>query len=116
IALALAAERLAGKPYASLLHELVCSPLGMADSYSSGFGVAPDANAALPSLEVGGEPTRIRDLTGPNSEGSARIHLSARDAGTWLRFLLAALGGSDAGPLSAASVAAMAFPQAIVRD
>src|SRR3546814_8116727 len=78
IALALAAERLAGKPYASLVQDLLCAPLVLADSYSSGFGAALDADAAWPSLDVGGKPTRVRELTGPNSEGSARMHLSAQ--------------------------------------
>lgn len=116
IALALAAERLAGKPYSTLVQELICDPLGLADSYSAGFGAWTGADAAMPCLEVGTIPTRVRDLTGPNSEGSARMHLSGRDAGVWMRFLLAALHGSDEGPLPSAAVKAMAAPQTIVRD
>lgn len=52
----------------------------------------PDGQFALP----------VPDLTGPNSEGSARVHLSARDAITWLRFLLNASRGG-AGPLTDAA-------------
>lgn len=114
IALSLAAERLAGKPYPSLVQDLLCTPLGLLDSYSAGFGVMPGADAALPHLPVVGEPTVVRDLTGPNSEGSARMHLSGRDAGRWLRFLLDALRGSDDGPLPSAAVKAMAAPHAAV--
>ncbi len=116
IALALAAERLAGKPYATLVRECLCAPLGMADSGSAGFATTPDTAAAMPCLEIDGVPTRVRELTGPNSEGSARMYLSGRDACTWLRFLLDALAGSDAGPLPSASVQAMAAPCSVVRD
>jgi CubicO group peptidase (beta-lactamase class C family) len=117
IALSLAAERLAGQPYPSLVQERVCEPLGLLDSYSAGFGVAPGANAALPHMpQAGAPPVAMRDLTGANSEGSARMHLSVRDAALWLRFLLDALGGSDAGPLPAAAVRAMAAPHATVPD
>lgn len=116
IALSLAAERLAGLPYGDLVQEFICKPLAMQDTFSAGFGTQPDTHVAAPALSVRGEPTFVRDLTGPNSEGSARIHLSCRDAAPWMRFLLEALAGSDAGPLSAASVRAMASPQAIAPD
>lgn len=117
IALSLAAERLAGKPYPALVQELICEPLGLLDSYSAGFGVAPGANAALPHMpQAGASPLAVRDLTGANSEGSARMHLSGRDAALWLRFLLGALDGSDAGPLPAAAVKAMATPHVTVPD
>src|SRR5690606_14303343 len=56
IALALAAERLGGRPYQDLVRDLVCTPLGLGDSSSAGFGTGVDALAALPSLEVGGKP------------------------------------------------------------
>ncbi|HXD35614.1 MAG TPA: serine hydrolase domain-containing protein [Rhodanobacter sp.] len=116
IALSLAAERLAGRPYPTLVQDLICTPLAMSDSFSAGFGAASLAHAAMPHLPIAGRPTRVRDLTGPNSEGSARMYLSGRDAGRWLRFLLAALAGSDAGPLSSATVRAMAAAHTIVRD
>lgn len=116
IALSLAAERLAARPYATLVRDLICAPLAMSDSFSAGFEPASLAHAARPHLPIAGIPTRVRDLTGPNSEGSARMHLSGRDAARWLRFLLAALAGSDAGPLSSATVRTMAAPHTIVRD
>jgi CubicO group peptidase (beta-lactamase class C family) len=116
IALSLAAERLAGQPYAQLVQDLICAPLGLSDTSSAGFGTLPPASAAIPHLPVAGATRGVRDLTGPNSEGSARIHLSGRDAIRWMRFLLDALGGSDAGPLSAAAVTAMATPFAPVTD
>src|SRR5690606_22414879 len=71
IALSLAAERLAGKPYPALVRDTLCAPLGMQDSYSAGFDVAPGADAALPHMPSAGTPVAVRDLTGPNSEGSA---------------------------------------------
>lgn len=116
IALSLAAERLAGVPYDDLVQEFICTPLAMQDTFSAGFGTPPAAHMAAPALTVMGEPRFVRDLTGPNSEGSARIHLSCRDAALWIRFLLEALAGSDAGPLSAASAQAMASPRAIAPD
>lgn len=116
IALSLAAERLAGRPYPTLVQDLICTPLEMSDSFSAGFGPTYRAHAATPCLPIDGRPTRVRDLTGSNSEGSARMHLSGRDAARWIRFLLAALNGSDAGPLSSATVQTMATPHTIVRD
>lgn len=116
IALSLAAERLAGKPYSQLVQELLCAPLGLADSHSAGFTPGPADDVASPCLPIAGELVMVRDLTGPNSEGSARMQLSGRDAAQWMRFLLAALGGSDAGPLSSASVRAMATPHTAIND
>jgi len=116
IALSLAAERLAGKPYPQMVRELLCAPLGLADSYSAGFTSTPEDDVASPCLPIAGELVTVRDLTGPNSEGSARMQLSGRDAARWMRFLLTALGGSDAGPLSSASVRAMAAPHTAVDD
>jgi CubicO group peptidase (beta-lactamase class C family) len=116
IGLSLAAERLAGMPYDGLIQEFICKPLAMQDTFSAGFCIQLDAEVAVPAFSALGAPRFVRDLTGPNSEGSARIHLSCRDAALWMRFLLEALAGSDRGPLWAASVRAMASPQAIVPD
>jgi CubicO group peptidase (beta-lactamase class C family) len=116
IALSLAAERLAGAPYGALIQEFICKPLAMQDTFSAGFGVQSGAEIAAPAFSVMGAPSFVRDLTGPNSEGSARIHLSCRDAALWMHFLLEALAGSDRGPLWGASVRAMASPQAIAAD
>jgi CubicO group peptidase (beta-lactamase class C family) len=116
IGLSLAAERLAGMPYDGLIQEFICKPLAMQDTFSAGFCIQLDAEVAVPAFSALGAPRFVRDHTGPNTEGSARIHLSCRDAALWMRFLLEALAGSDRGPLWAASVRAMASPQAIVPD
>lgn len=116
IALALAAERLAGRPYPELARDWIFAPLEMRGAVSAGFGVAAPPEAASPYLPIGGVPTPVRELTGPNSEGSARVYGSGHDALCWIRFLLEALAGSDAGPLPARSVAAMATPWALMRE
>lgn len=113
ITLSLAAERLAGCPYSQLVQERLCAPLALSDTLSAGAVPAP-AHAANPYLPRDDSLRPVRELTGANSEGSARIHLSGRDAVRWMRFLLAALAGSDSGPLRAATVAAMAEPQALI--
>lgn len=100
IALGLAAERLSGRPYADLVHDLVCQPLGMTRTASIVEGVPADA--AAPRMPIMGRMVEVRELTGANSEGSARIHMSADDAATWIRFLLLALRGENDAPLSAA--------------
>lgn len=100
IALALAAERLAGRPYADLVQDLVCRPLGMAHTASIGGSQTPPADAAEPQMPFMGRMISVRELTGPNSEGSARIYLPADDAATWLRSLLSALRGPDQAPWS----------------
>jgi len=115
IALSLAAERLAGRPYSALVQASLLDPLGMQDARSAGFGVPPPPQAALPHLGSAHGPLPVRELTGPNSEGSARMHWSGRDAVRWLRFLLEAMAGSDAGPVSAQGVAQMATPWALLR-
>lgn len=92
IALALAAERLAKQPYAELVRDLVCLPLGLSRTLSAGNDAPPDA--ATPQMPVMGRMVGLRDLTGANSEGSARIHMTAEDAALWLRGLLSALRGS----------------------
>lgn len=102
IALALAAERLAGRPYADLVRDLVCRPLGMDHTASVGDGQTPPADAAEPQMPLMGRMVGVRELTGPNSEGSARIYLPPKDAATWLRSLLSALRGSDQDPWSGA--------------
>src|SRR3546814_5014468 len=61
IALCLAAERLTGKTYATLVRDLVCAPLGMTQTVSIGDGVP--SSAAMPQLPVAGRMTPVRDLT-----------------------------------------------------
>lgn len=100
IALALAGERLAGRPYAELVRALVLEPLGMARTMSAGQGQPVPADAAEPQMPFRGRMVGVRELTGPNSEGSARIHMPATDAAVWLRSLLSSLRGSDEDPLA----------------
>lgn len=111
IALGLAAERLSGRPYADLVRDLVCNPLGMTRTASIAEGVPADA--ATPQMPVMGRMVEVRELTGPNSEGSARIHMSADDAAIWIRFLVSALRAEDDAPLSTA-VRDMARPWSAV--
>ena len=116
IGLALAAERVADEPYSELLRQLIFAPLNFHDSWSEGGDVAEKKNKpAQPNVLIDGELTPVNELTGPNSEGSARVYLSPKDAAVWMRFLLAAYNGSDAGPLSSATVKEMASPQSILR-
>lgn len=112
IALALAAERLSGRPYADLVRDMVCAPLGMPLTMSAGESRPAPADAAEPQMPMMGRMVRVPELTGANSEGSARIFMPAQDAGTWVRFLLAALRGSDRKDLSA-GVRDMARPRAL---
>ena len=116
IALSLAAERIAGRAYSELFDETIATPLALQDSWSAGFGVSPRSPAAAPYMPADGGARPVRELTGPNSEGSARVHLSARDAAHWLAFLLSAAAGSDAGPLPAKAVRAMMSPQAPIPE
>lgn len=113
IALALAAERLAGRPYGQLARELLFQPLGMDDAVSAGNGDAPPG-AARPALPVAGRARIVRELTGANSEGSARVYLSARDAGLWMRALLDAFRGAQMGPLGHDQARAMARPATLL--
>jgi len=115
IALAMAAAQKAGRPFAALFDEIIARPLGLKDSWSEGFGAPPRTAPAQPHMPLGGVARPVRELTGPNSEGSARIYLSARDATRWMGFLLAAFAGSEIGPLGAADVAMMMSPQAVER-
>lgn len=116
IALSLAAERLAGQAFGRLAETTLFRPLGMADTWSGGFEATPARTPAAPHMPFDGTAAPVDELTGPNSEGSARIHISARDAATWMRFLLAAAAGSDAGPLTAAEVRRMMSPQSVARE
>jgi CubicO group peptidase (beta-lactamase class C family) len=100
IALALAGERLAGRPYAELVRGLVLDPLGMSQTMSAGQSRTAPADAAEPQMPSRGRMGGVRELTGPNSEGSARIYMPATDAAVWLRSLLSSLRGSDDDPLA----------------
>jgi CubicO group peptidase (beta-lactamase class C family) len=87
IALGLALERATGRSINELLESMFFAPLGLRESFSAGFGVRVPDGAHAPAIDVGGSPVSVEDLTGPNSEGSARVHLSPRDALAWLGHL-----------------------------
>lgn len=92
IALGLALERASGCSIDELLGSMFFAPLGLRESFSAGVGVQVPDNVHAPALDIGGSAVRVEDLTGPNSEGSARVHLSPRDALAWLKHLAEALG------------------------
>lgn len=88
IALGLALERASGRRLGDLLSALFFDPLKMHDSRSAGADVDVLEYVHLPSLDVGGAAVAVPELTGPNSEGSARIYLSPRDALLWINHLI----------------------------
>src|SRR3546814_444162 len=90
IALGLATERLSNRSLNELMLEAIFEPAGMGDSLSSGFGSPPPPGCAEPHMPIDGAARRVAELTGPNSEGSARVYLSARDAVKWMEWLIAA--------------------------
>jgi len=81
IALACATARLSGMSFAQCLRQLVFEPAGLHDAT-----VENSTRNAWPHLPYGGAMVAVPELTGVNSQGSARIHLSARDAAAWLAF------------------------------
>lgn len=90
IALAVATARLAGMDYARCMQELVFSPLGLKHATLN-----PTSDAAKPHMPLANGMQAVPELTGDNSQGSARVHLCAQDAGTWLSFLLRAARGDE---------------------
>lgn len=95
IALGLAAERLSRRSLDALMREVVFEPADMKGALSSGFGSPPPADRAEPHLPIDGSARRVAELTGPNSEGSARVYLCARDAVKWMNWLIGAGAKSD---------------------
>jgi CubicO group peptidase (beta-lactamase class C family) len=85
IALAAATARLVGTDYARCMEHLVFSPCGLRHAR-----LRPEQNTALPHLPVDGRMVPVPELTGENSEGSARVHICASDAVSWLSYLLSA--------------------------
>jgi len=81
IALATAAARIAGMPYRACLERLVLGPLRLACAGAT-------ADAVHPHMPMAGEMTPVPELTGENSQGSARVYLSADDAAGWLDHIL----------------------------
>jgi len=90
IALAVATARLAGMDYTRCMQELVFSPLGLKHA-----ALNPTGDAAKPHMPLANGMQSVPELTGDNSQGSARVHLCAQDAGTWLSFLLRAARGDE---------------------
>ncbi len=105
IALAAAAARIAGAPYDTTLAELIFAPLGLVHAAAGPGGASPS-----PHMRLGGAPTPVEETTGENSQGSARVHLSAQDAGAWLAALLALAGREDD-----AATRELFRPQSIIR-
>lgn len=93
IAIGLAIERLTGRPLADVQRELLFQPLGMAGVWSGSRESETPENLCRPVVPLGEIPVRVQDLTGANSEGSARIHLTAHAAIQWLEFLLEITSG-----------------------
>jgi CubicO group peptidase (beta-lactamase class C family) len=95
ITLALATARLAQTDYARSMQELVFAPAGLRHA-----AMQPAASDAKPHLPVGGKLTPVPDLTGDNSQGSARVHLSADDGAGWLAYMLRSSRGDSGAAIS----------------
>lgn len=92
VALSVAASRLAGRPFPDLLDRYAFAPLGLADA---SFGPTP--RSARPHMPRAGRMAEVPELTGPSSQGTAQVHLSARDAGRWIAAMLEAAARAGAG-------------------
>lgn len=90
IALAAVTARLAGMDYARCMEQLVFAPRGLRRAR-----LRPQRDKALPHLPVDGRMAPVPELTGESSEGSARVHICASDAVSWLAYLLRAAGGGE---------------------
>jgi CubicO group peptidase (beta-lactamase class C family) len=95
IALAAATARLAGMDYARCMERLVFSPCGLERAR-----LRPEQSMALPHLPVDGRMVPVPELTGESSEGSARVHICAADAVSWLSYLLRAAKGGEGGAIT----------------
>jgi CubicO group peptidase (beta-lactamase class C family) len=83
VALAVAAERISGEAFEHCLRRRVFQPLNLkAASLQAGPA------AASPHLPLGGVMTPVPELTGASSQGSARVHLCAKDAAHFIDALL----------------------------
>jgi CubicO group peptidase (beta-lactamase class C family) len=83
IALALAAARISGASFADSLQARVFDPIGLKTA-----SLQASSDAVSPHMPIGGRIRPVPELTGDNSQGSARVHLSAEDAAVWLRSML----------------------------
>lgn len=95
IALAALTARLAGMDYARCMEQLVFAPRGLRRAR-----LRPQRDAALPHLPVDGRMAPVPELTGESSEGSARVHICASDAVSWLAYLLRAARGGEGGAMT----------------
>ncbi len=95
IAIGLAIERLTARSLADVQRELLFQPLGITGVWSGCTQFGSPENLCRPVVSLGGTAVRVEDLTGANSEGSARIHLSAHAAIPWLSFLLEIASGNS---------------------
>ena len=95
IALAAVTGRLAGMDYARCMEQLVFSPRGLKRAR-----LRPERHTALPHLPVDGRMVPVPELTGESSEGSARVHICAADAVSWLSYLLRAAKGGEGGAMT----------------
>lgn len=104
IALACATARLAGMDFAQCLRQFAFEPAGLREAT-----LEDSRKHARPHLPRGGAMVAVPELTGANSQGSARVHLSARDASAWLAFNIQRAAERSG------SAAALFQPQSLVR-
>jgi CubicO group peptidase (beta-lactamase class C family) len=115
IALGLAVERLTGRPLHDVQRELLFEPIGMTGVWSGLSSSDVPGNLNRPCVPVNGHPTQVDELTGQNSQGSARIHASAHGAISWLKFLLD-IAGKRGNHRSMAAMAEVFAPQTSIKD
>lgn len=99
VALGLAMERLTGETLDRLARTYIFDPMSMRTAWFAGFGTSDRPIVQRPSIPVDGRAKSVGDLTGPNSEGSARLCMSATDGVRWIEGLLRALRRSSESPL-----------------
>jgi CubicO group peptidase (beta-lactamase class C family) len=105
ITLAPAVSRITGIPFEQALGDLVFHPLGLADA-----ACRPGPASPSPHMRIAGSATAVQEVTGDNSQGSAQVYLSARDAGAWLSALLDLLRRDED-----AAVRELFRPQSMIR-
>jgi CubicO group peptidase (beta-lactamase class C family) len=95
IALSIATARLANLDYAQCMERFVFRRHGLNDAT-----LRPTQDVAKPHMPIANRMVPVPELTGENSEGSARVHLTVSDAVAWLYFLLRAAGGAESDAVS----------------
>jgi CubicO group peptidase (beta-lactamase class C family) len=105
ILLASSVARVSGEPFEACLRARVFEPMGLTHAALTASPISP-----LPHMVLNGANTAVSELTGDNSQGSARVHLSAEDAAAWLAGLLElSLGDADV------EIAEIFRPQSLIR-